>query len=89
MFCVRCCLGCNHCFGFAVAPKLDDPMVYVQKLAARSLAHKLSTAGGAVLAGMDAPIARALAAQVNASRRSNSKAVLILCGVSSARFCRS
>lgn len=48
---------------FAAAPKLDDAMAYVQKLAARSVAHQLSTAGGAMLAGMDAATARALAAQ--------------------------
>ena len=40
-------------------------MAYVQKLAARSVAHQLSTAGGAMLAGMDAATARALAAQAS------------------------
>lgn len=49
----------------AAAPKLDDAMAYVQKLAARSVAHQLSTAGGAMLAGMDAATARALAAQAS------------------------
>ncbi len=42
--------------------------MYVKKLAARRVALQLSQAGGAVLAGLDGPAARAFAAQVRAFR---------------------
>ena len=38
--------------------------MYVKKIAARHVAQQLSKAGGAVLAGLDGPVARALAVQV-------------------------
>lgn len=44
--------------------QLDDGSLYVKKIAARRVAQQLSKAGGAVLAGLDGPVARALAVQV-------------------------
>ena len=50
----------------AVAFKVTDPQLYVKNLAARALYESLiAHGGGAVIAGLDTSIGRALAVQVH------------------------
>lgn len=51
-------------YGAAEVLKMDPGMKYVKNISKLRLLDRLNAAGGAALAGLDEPAARALAAQV-------------------------